>query len=101
MTNFFSITIDDRTYYKVMQVTEFRIEGCDFTMLVHIDNDLNPRIGDVLIDENNNTFVYKSCAMIHYGHEQYPECLKVVDMLLTGDAEELGEYLAVYQTKLQ
>ena len=91
------ISIDHRTYYKIMELTEFRIEDRNYSMLAHIDSSFNIRIGDILIDENEHTFRFAGCAMIHYNHDQYPECLKVSDMLLEGDPETIGEYLAFFK----
>lgn len=84
-------------YYKIMELSEFRIEGRNYSMLAHIDSSFNIRIGDILIDENEHTFRFAGCAMIHYNHDQYPECLKVSDMLLEGDPETIGEYLAFFK----
>jgi len=91
------VTIDKRTYYKIMELTEFHIEGRNYSMLAHVDSNFSIKIGDILIDENEHTFKFVGCAMIRYHQDQYPECIKVSDLLLEGDPDTIGEYLAFYQ----
>jgi len=91
------VSIDHRIFYKIMELTELRIEGRSFSMLAHVDRKLNLRIGDILIDENLQTFTFAGYAMMNYVHDQYPECLQVNDLLLEGDPLTIGEYLALYR----
>lgn len=91
-----SVCIGQRTYYKIMGLTEFRMEGRPYTMLAHVDQHIDAHINDVLIDENEHIFICHGIAMINYGSEQRPECLEVGDLLLDGDPAKIGEYLAVY-----
>ncbi len=89
---------DNRTFYKVLQSFLFQIKTTDILALV--DKKMNLHINDILIDENNNTYKVKAFEMINFNCTDFPEWYtKITPVLLSGNPNTMGEFLALYKTQ--
>ena len=89
------VKIDNRTYHKVIMLSELGIRSRGIFTLVTLSSRIRIRIGDVLIDENGRMYTMKGVEMIRYESDMYPECLEIVTLSISGDSEVMGDYLAV------
>lgn len=87
------IELDGLTYYKVIDLCEFRIK--EATALVTLDFRMELRVGDVLVDEKGHKFNVISFEMIKFCSDVFPEWyLKINPVVVDGDPYSMGEYLA-------
>ena len=89
------VRIDARQYYKIMELDEWRRDDGSKCMIALIDSSIGTRNGDTLIDENGSIFSCLGHTMLSWHHELYPECMNIADLLLEGDPEAIGAYIAV------
>lgn len=84
------------TYYKVIQLIQ--IKAGRTISIVTLDTKMNLRLGDTLIDEKGNLFTVKGFEMIRLNSDTFPEWyLKISFVSITGDIENIGDYLALYK----
>ncbi|MBQ9913517.1 MAG: hypothetical protein IJO73_04745 [Clostridia bacterium] len=87
------IEIDGLTYYKIIELCEFRIR--EARALVLLDYSMNLKTGDLLVDEKGNEFNVMSFEMIKFCSDTFPEWyLKINQVVIDGDPYSMGEYLA-------
>lgn len=66
-----------------------------------LDNDMQLRMNDILIDENGNTFTVKGFEMFRFVTNEFPDWyLKISFVMLEGDFNNMGDYLSHKDTVL-
>lgn len=90
------IEVDGLSYYKIIQLIQ--IQAGKIVSVVALDTKMNLRLKDTLIDEKGNTFTVKGFEMIRLNSDTFPEWyLKISFISITGDIENMGDYLALYK----
>lgn len=90
------IEVDGLTYYRIIQLVQ--IQARKIISVVALDTKMNLRMGDTLIDEKGNLFTVKGFEMIRLNSDSFPEWyLKISFVSITGDIENIGDYLALYK----
>lgn len=90
------LEINGRTYYKIIELYEFKVKSVSILSLVDIR--MNLKIDDKLIDENGEKYNVKSFEMFRLSTAEFPDWyLKIVFVALDGDPYKIGDYLAKYQ----
>lgn len=87
------VEIDGLTYYKIIDLHEFRIR--DASIMVCIDNKIDLKIGDKVIDENGTIYNVKSFEMRRMSYDVFPDWyFKINYVILDGNPYKMGFYLA-------
>ena len=90
------IEVDGLIYYRIIQLVQ--IQAGKIITVVALDTKMNLRMGDTLIDEKGNLFTVKGFEMIRLNSDTFPEWyLKINFVSITGDIENIGDYLALYK----
>lgn len=90
------IEVDGFSYYRIIQLVQ--IQARKIISVVALDTKMNLRMGDTLIDEKGNLFTVKGFEMIRLNSDTFPEWyLKINFVSITGDIENMGDYLALYK----
>lgn len=88
------IEVDGLIYYRIIQLVQ--IQAGKIISVVALDTKMNLRMGDTLIDEKGNLFTIKGFEMIRLNSDSFPEWyLKISFVSITGDIENIGDYLAL------
>lgn len=91
-----TIEINGLTYYRIIDLYEFRIRNA--STIAVLDNKMNLKIGDVLTDENGQIYNIISFEMFRISSAVFPEWyLKISFVVLDGDPYKIGNYLAKVQ----
>jgi len=86
-------SIDGQTYFRVMEWQLFRIRDQE-RLLVLSEVAHQVRIGDRVQDEDRRIFQVESFAMIRFLSEIPDWYLKMGPLVLTGETNQIGRYLA-------
>ena len=89
------VFIDNRRYFRIISLARFEIEGRDCSIHIIVHNDMRIKQGDTLVDELGHRFTATCFEMVHYSPNAYPECMEILPWFLSGNPDEIGEYLAV------
>ena len=84
------IEVDDKTYYRALQI--FILNAGKERIIAFLDNRLNLKINDMVIDDNNNVFTVKSFAMIRFSCDIPDWYTKATFVELLGDYKNIGHY---------
>lgn len=85
---------EDLIYYKIIECFEFKTKVA--TILVTLDNKMNLKLNDKLIDENGIIYNIKGFEMIRLSTEDFPDWYsKLCFVALDGDPYSIGDYLAI------
>ena len=90
------VIIDQLHFYRILQASYADIFALPFSTIILVHADFCPVIGDRLVDERGNQYVVR--AREHFccfEPDLLPYVSKVASFLLEGDAEIIGEYLAI------
>lgn len=94
------IQLDEQTFYKIIECYEFHTKSSN--LLVVLDNQMQLRIGDTLIDENDNIYGVKAFEMFRFIGNDFPErYLKISFVAIDGDIEKIGDHLAKVDSKTE
>lgn len=91
------VEIDGQVYSKIISYCRFY--GYD-DVSFHIvwKSPVEIRLHDVLIDEHSNEYKVRHFEMIRFASAEIPEWyLNAIPMVITGNCEEIGNYLAKKQ----
>lgn len=84
------IEINEKTYYRALQIL---ILNTNKKMLIaFLDNKLNLKINDSVVDNNNNIFIVKDFAMIRFTCDIPDWYTKASFVELSGEYESIGHY---------
>ena len=84
------IEINEKTYYRALQI--FILNTKKKMLIAFLDNKLNLKINDSVIDDNNNIFIVKSFAMIRFTCDIPDWYTKASFVELSGEYESIGHY---------
>lgn len=84
------IEINEKTYYRALQI--FILNTNKKMLIAFLDNKLNLKINDSVIDDNNNIFIVKSFAMIRFTCDIPEWYTKASFVELSGEYESIGHY---------
>ena len=87
-----NIEVDGKNYYKIIYWCEF-YKNDEKSLLVAVVIDKDLKIGDILVDENGNEFVFKDIEMLKYSSEIPKWSRSVLSILLQPLNDSIGEYL--------
>lgn len=94
------IQLDEQTFYKIIECYEFHTKSSN--LLVVLDNQMQLRIGDTLIDENDNIYGVKAFEMFRFMGNDFPEWyLKISFVAINGNIEKIGDHLAKVNRKTE
>lgn len=92
------IKLGEHTFYKIIECYEFHTKSSN--LLVVLDNQMQLRIGNTLVDENDNIYNVKAFEMFRFIGNDFPEWyLKISIVAIEGDIEKIGDYLAKVDNK--
>lgn len=86
------IGIDDKTYYRAIQIFSMTIRKQELIAL--LDNSMKLSVGDTIIDDNCNEYAVKGFAMIRFRCDVPDWYTKVSFVELSGRYENIGHYFA-------
>ena len=84
------IEIDEKTYYRALQI--FILNTNKKMLIAFLDNKLNLKINDSVIDDSNNIFIVKGFAMIRFTCDIPDWYTKASFVELSGEYESIGHY---------
>ena len=87
-----NVEIDGKNYSKIIYWCEF-YKNDEKSLLVAVVTDKDLKIGDILVDENGNEFVFKDIEMLKYSSEIPKWSRSVLSILLQPLNDSIGEYL--------
>lgn len=94
------IQLGEQTFYKIIECYEFHTKSSN--LLVALDNQMQLRIGDTLIDENDNIYDIKAFEMFRLSGNNFPEWyLKISFVAIKGDIKKIGDHLAKVDSKTE
>ena len=84
------IMIDDKTYYRALHI--FLLNTGKTRLIAFLDNRLKLKIGDIIMDDNDNPFSVKGFAMIRFICDIPDWYTKASFVELSGDYKNIGHY---------
>lgn len=84
------IEINEKTYYRALQILILNTNKKK--LIAILDNKLNLKINDSVIDDNNNIFIVKGFAMIRFTCDIPEWYTKASFVELSGEYESIGHY---------
>ena len=82
-------------YYKVIQLFQLSLVGNKTISIAVLDNKMQLRLNDELVDENENCFQIVGFEMFRLSTDEFPDWyLKISFVSIEGDINALGSYLA-------
>ena len=91
-----NVEIDGNNYSKIIYWCDF-YRNDEKMLLVSIEIGNDCKIGDILVDENGNEFVFRTVEMLKYPSEMPKWAYKVSSILLQCRDDLIGEYLCLKQ----
>lgn len=86
------IRIDEKTYYRALQIFSYTIR--ESMILAVLDRRLDLKSGDTLVDDNGNKFIVKGCSFMSF-HGEIPKWyFETPEVVLEGSEENIGHYFS-------
>lgn len=85
------VEIDNKTYYRALQIFILNISGKS-DLIALLDNRLNLKTNDEIIDDNDNIFTVKGFAMFRFTCDIPDWYMKVSFVELFGDYKNIGHF---------
>lgn len=82
--------IDDKTYYRALHI--FLLNTGKTRLIAFLDNRLKLKIGDIIMDDNDNPFSVEGFAMIRFICDIPDWYTKASFVELSGDYKNIGHY---------
>ena len=89
------VSIEDKTYYRAIQIFSITIRKEKLIALLDISMKL--RVGDTIIDDNGNEYAVKGFAMLSFRCAVPDWYTKTAFVELSGGHENIGHYFAKMQ----
>ena len=86
------VSIEDKTYYRAIQIFSITIRKEKLIALLDISMKL--RVGDTIIDDNGNEYAVKGFAMLSFRCAVPDWYTKTAFVELSGGHENIGHYFA-------
>lgn len=86
------VSIEDKTYYRAIQIFSITIRKEKLIALLDISMKL--RVGDTIIDDNGNEYAVKGFAMLSFRCDVPDWYTKTAFVELSGGHENIGHYFA-------
>lgn len=86
------VSIEDKTYYRAIQIFSITIRKEKLIALLDISMKL--RVGDTIIDDNGNEYAVKGFAMLSFRCAVPDWYTKTAFVELSGGQENIGHYFA-------
>ncbi len=86
------VSIEDKTYYRAIQIFSITIRKEELIALLDINIKLS--VGDTVIDDNNNEYVVKGFTMLSFRCDIPDWYTKASFIELSGRYENIGHYFA-------
>lgn len=86
------VSIEDKTYYRAIQIFSITIRKEKLIALLDISMKL--RVGDTIIDDNGNEYAVKGFAMLSFRCAVPDWYTKTAFVELSGGHENIGRYFA-------
>lgn len=86
------VSIEDKTYYRAIQIISITIRKEKLIALLDISMKL--RVGDTIIDDNGNEYAVKGFAMLSFRCAVPDWYTKTAFVELSGGHENIGHYFA-------
>lgn len=87
-----NVEIDGKNYSKIIYWCEF-YKNDEKSLLIAVVTEKDWKVGDILVDENGNEFVFKDVEMLKYSNEIPRWACSVSSILLQPINGSVGEYL--------
>ena len=87
-----NVEIDGKNYSKIIYWCEF-YKNDEKSLLIAVVTEKDWKVGDILVDENGNEFVFKDVEMLKYSSEIPRWACSVSSILLQPINGSVGEYL--------
>ena len=91
------IIINGTTFYHALNITRTRIGGR--ALIVLLDNRLDIKINDVLVDEAGKEYIVNGFPMIRFSSGVPDRYSKISMVTLIGDVDNVGHYFARKETE--
>lgn len=84
---------NELVYYRAFQIIRTTFRGN--RLIVALSNQIELKLGDIIIDDHDNTYEVKGFEMIRLVSGTFPDWYRIISfVLLRGNAENIGEYFA-------
>ena len=83
------IKIDEKNYYRALEIVQIRDNN---TVEIAVDNKLNLKTGDILVDDNDNEYVVRDCPFFCFrgGIPEWHSNISIV--VIQGNIDSIGHY---------